>query len=76
MMQTKVLTLPKIGCQGCMKKVVRALEMLPGLAVVQTDVSNKAVTIQFDEQEITLPKIAEVLGQIGHTIAGEAAGIQ
>ncbi len=63
------LTLPKIGCQGCMKKVTAALDALPTMEVVQTDVAAKTVAVRYDERQVSFTQIEEALERIGHVIA-------
>ncbi len=62
------LTLPKIGCQGCMKKVVAALGTVPGVEVVATSVPAKAVSLRYDDGETGMEQIEVALQEIGHSI--------
>lgn len=69
MLQDRTLTLPKIGCQGCMKKVVRALSSIPSVEIVSTDVATKSVCVRYDECEVGMPQFETALQTIGHIIA-------
>ncbi|GCF06995.1 heavy-metal-associated domain-containing protein [Dictyobacter arantiisoli] len=68
--QTKV-TLPKIGCQGCMKKVVSALTPLPTLTIIATDLPSKSVVLHYDEQQLPGEEIEQALQHINHVISHE-----
>lgn len=68
MQTTMKLTLPKIGCQGCMKKVVNALSVLPEVEIVQTDVPSKTVVLSYSAEEISLTQIESELGKVKHII--------
>ena len=68
MQTTMKLTLPKIGCQGCMKKVVNALSVLPKLEIIQTDVTGKAVVLRYPAEEIPLAQIEGELSKVKHVI--------
>lgn len=63
------LTLPKIGCQGCVKKVTTVLHALPTMEVVQTDVVTKTVAVRYDGQQVSFTQIEAALERIGHVIA-------
>ncbi|WP_201375547.1 heavy-metal-associated domain-containing protein [Ktedonobacter robiniae] len=68
MQTTMRLTLPKIGCQGCMKKVVNVLSALPEVEIVQTDVPSKTVVLSYPAEEISLTQIEGELDKIKHII--------
>ncbi len=69
MQQEQVMTLPKIGCQGCMKKVVRALNEVPTVEILSTDVPSKTVSLRYDKDVVTQEQIATALRTVGHTIS-------
>jgi copper chaperone CopZ len=69
MVQEVTLTLPKIGCQGCVKKVVRVLGDVPTVEVVATDVPTKSVRLRYDESTVGMEQFAAALQTIGHVIA-------
>ncbi|GHO42494.1 heavy-metal-associated domain-containing protein [Ktedonospora formicarum] len=68
MQETTKLTLPKIGCQGCMNKVTNAITNLPGVEIVQTDVPAKAVVIRYAPEQVTLAQIEGELEKVKHII--------
>ena len=77
MLQDITLTLPKIGCQGCIKKVVRVLCEIPTVEVVSTDVSTKSVGLRYDEDAVGMEQLAAALQTIGHVLAvQESASVE
>ncbi len=73
MIEQITLTLPNIGCQGCMKKVVNALGGLSTVAIVHTDVPTKTVSLQYDGDQIEMEQVEATLRSIGHKIATQTA---
>jgi copper chaperone CopZ len=67
MVQEERLTLPKIGCQGCMKKVVNALNTVSNLEIVQTDVPTKTLVVRYEDDAAGMKEIEAALKGIGHT---------
>jgi copper chaperone CopZ len=63
------LTLPKIGCQGCMKKVVSALGTVPGVEVVETEVPSKTILLRYEDTQARIEQIEGTLQGIGHVIS-------
>ncbi len=68
MQDTIKLTLPKIGCQGCMKKVTTALHTIPGVQIAATDVATKSVVLAYDTDQTNMEQIESTLSQVGHVI--------
>ena len=47
-METKTVTVPNIGCAGCVSTVKSAVNSVAGVVSVEGDPTTKAVTIQWD----------------------------
>jgi copper chaperone CopZ len=75
MFEQVILTLPKIGCQGCMKKVVTALGMVPSVEVIETSVPAKVVSLRYDDGETGMEQIEAALQEIGHSIGKREGNI-
>ena len=73
MVEHVMLTLPKIGCQGCMKKVVTALGSVPGIEVIETSVPAKTVSLHYDDDLTGMEQINATLQGIGHVIGKQEA---
>jgi len=71
MTQEVMLTLPRIGCQGCVNKVVRVLSDIPTVEVVATNVATKSVCMRYDEHAVGMEQVTAALQTIGHVIASQ-----
>ncbi|QBD75346.1 copper chaperone [Ktedonosporobacter rubrisoli] len=62
------LTLPKIGCQGCIKKIVSALDTVPTVEVVETSLPAKSVSLRYESSKTSIAHIESALQPLGHVI--------
>lgn len=69
MQLTTQLTLPKIGCQGCMNKVTTAIGNLPAVEVLYTNVASKTVVVRYPSEEVTLEQIKCELDKVKHIVS-------
>lgn len=70
-MKELTLTVPSIGCQGCMKKIVTKLQTLPGIEILQTNVPTKSLTLRYTSEEVSPGQIEQAVQDIGHRIASK-----
>lgn len=68
-MEEVTLVVPSIGCQGCMKKIVKQLETLPGVEIIQSDVPTKSLLLRTVAQGTSREQIEEAVRAIGHWVA-------
>jgi copper chaperone CopZ len=47
-MQAKTVTIPNIGCDGCVRTIISELSAQPGVISVSGDKDAKAITVQWD----------------------------
>jgi copper chaperone CopZ len=71
MIQEVLLTLPTIGCQGCVNKIVHVLNDVPTVEVIATDVPTKSVRIRYNECIVGMDQVAAAVQSIGHELAPE-----
>jgi len=71
-MKTEVtLTLTRMNCNGCVRNVTNALQTLPELEVVQTDIPTKTVHVRYSEEQVSLEQIKAVLLKAKYPVAAE-----
>ncbi|HEX2037776.1 MAG TPA: heavy-metal-associated domain-containing protein [Chloroflexota bacterium] len=58
-----VLDVPEISCEHCSQAIARALEPQQGVQRVQVDVPSQKVHLEFDEQQISLDRVKEILAE-------------
>lgn len=68
-MEEMTLTVPSIGCQGCMNKITNRLQNLAGVEIVQTDVPAKQLSVRYSAQEVSAEAIEAAIRELGHRIA-------
>ncbi len=68
-METTTLVAPDISCEHCQHAIEEALGKEAGVSSVHVDIPSKTVHVNYDPQQITLPKIEEVLDDVGYTVA-------
>ena len=67
--QETTLSVPDIGCDGCVNTVQGALKDVPGVQAVQADATTKQVHLSYDPQVITMEKVESVLSEAGYPVA-------
>jgi copper chaperone CopZ len=69
-MKTEItVTLSRLNCNGCVRNVTKALQTLPELEVVQTDIPTKTVRLRYPEKQISLEEIKTVLLEAKYPVA-------
>jgi copper chaperone CopZ len=63
------VTLSRLNCNGCVRNVTNALQTLPELEVVQTDIPTKTVRVRYPEGQISLEQIKTVLREANYPVA-------
>lgn len=59
-----VLVVPGMHCAGCMAKVERALQAVPGVAQARVNLTARQVGVEHGG-EVTMPQLVEALGAVG-----------
>jgi len=66
---TKVtLTVPDIDCEHCEHTIVSTLTPQAGVRSVAVDIPTKKVSLEFDESQINMDKVGELLDEEGYPI--------
>jgi Cu+-exporting ATPase len=65
------ITLSRMNCNGCVRNVTKALQTLPELEIVQTDIPTKTVRLRYPENQVTLEQIKTVLLEANYPVAAE-----
>lgn len=65
-MKTETLTVHGMSCNHCVNAVQSALKEIGVEATV--DLANKAVTVNFDESQVSLEKIKETIDDQGYEV--------
>jgi copper chaperone len=63
------LNVPGISCDHCKNTIEGAVGRLDGIAVVDVNIDQRTVAIDFDDTAVTLPEIVAVLDEAGYEVA-------
>lgn len=70
-MKTEItVTLSRLNCNGCVRNVTKALQTLPDVEVVQTDIPTKTVCLLYPKHQISLEHIETVLLEAKYPVVG------
>jgi copper chaperone len=64
------LNVPDISCAHCEKTIVEALRGKPGVQAVAVSIPSKLVLLKYDEGQIALDEVKEILDEEGYPVAG------
>jgi copper chaperone len=64
------LNVPDISCAHCEKTIVEALRGKPGVQAVAVSIPSKIVLLKYDEGQIALDEVKEILAEEGYPVAG------
>ncbi len=67
-MQKYRLDIPNISCEHCSKAIEDALSAIDGVQAVSVDIPDKYADATFDEADVSLDKIEDVLKDIGYEV--------
>ena len=68
-MSTVILSVPGISCEHCERAITQALTAQPGVSAVQVDIPRKQVTLTFDDRQLSLERVKEVLAEEDYPVA-------
>lgn len=63
------LNVPGISCDHCKKTIEGAVGQLDGIGMVEVDIDQRTVAIDFDDNAVTLPEIVATLDEAGYEVA-------
>ncbi len=67
--QEVILSVPDISCEHCVNAINGALQRLPGVEAVKTDIPTKTVHVRYNAAAISMEKVESVLDDLGYTVA-------
>lgn len=67
-MKNAVLKVEGMSCSHCVNAVTKAVTALDGVSGVNVDLEGKTVTVDFDENQITLESIGNAIEEEGYDV--------
>jgi copper chaperone len=68
-----VLEVPHISCEHCERTVRSTLEPLSGIQAVQVDIPARSVTVDYDEDRVSLGVMSAALAEEDYPVASSTA---
>lgn len=62
----KVLNAPRMSCGHCKMAVENAVGSIAGVSAVTADPETKKVTVDYDEQQVSLEEITGAMAEAGY----------
>lgn len=63
----------KIHCEGCERRIDRALRRLPGVLGVEASAGNQRVVVEMDPEQVSPEEVRERLDLLGYQVTGGGA---
>lgn len=67
-MKNQVLQVNGMSCDHCVQTISKAVGGLKGVAGVQVNLDNKAVTVDFEENQTDLKTISDKITEVGFEV--------
>ena len=67
-MKEQTLFVPDISCDHCKTSIEAAVTDLPGVKKAAVDIAARTVELSFDEAEVSLGSIIEVMAEVGYEV--------
>ena len=68
-MAKATLTVPEISCEHCEMAITETLTPQAGIMSVKVDIPQQLVHLEFDEVQINLERVEELLEEEGYPVA-------
>ena len=71
-MATTVLNVPDISCEHCQRTITNALAPVAGIRAVDVDIPAKQVQIDYDDAEVDVEQMKEILEEEDYPVESVA----
>ncbi len=65
-----VLNVPTVSCNHCKMAIEKAVGAVAGVELVEVDVAEKTVTVDFDTDAVSLESVEKSVSDEGYEVAG------
>ncbi len=73
MMTETNIILSRMNCSGCVHNVTKALQALPSVEILQTEIPTKTVHLRYLADQISLEQMKMVLADAGYPAVAQQA---
>jgi copper chaperone len=71
-MSSVTLNVPDISCEHCEHTITSTLQPVDGVRSVEVDIPTKQVKVEFDETQVSVDKMKELLEEEDYPVASVA----
>lgn len=71
-MAQAILKVPDISCEHCERTIKQTLGPQPGVRQVRVDIPARQVYLEYDESQIDLARVGELLDEEGYPVESTA----
>jgi len=72
-MATTVLNVPDISCEHCERTITNALTPVAGVRQVKVDIPGKQVRVDYDESQVSVDQMKDVLQEEDYPVESVSA---
>ena len=76
MVEERLISIPRMNCNGCLKNVTMTLQALPSLAIMATDLPAKTLQLPYDPEQLSMEQIKAALEQAEYPIEKELSLVE
>ncbi len=70
-MAETIISLSRMNCGGCVRNVTKALQTLPGVEILQTNIPTKTVHLRYPTDQVSLEQMKMALTEAGYPVIAE-----
>jgi copper chaperone len=71
-MATSILNVPNVSCEHCERTITSALQPVAGIRAVQVDIPAHQVRVDYDETQVTVERLKEMLREEDYPVESVA----
>jgi copper chaperone CopZ len=76
MIEEITVSIPRMNCSGCLKKVTNTLQALPSVSIIATDLPAKTLQVRYDPEHTSIVHMKTALEQAHYPCAEETPLMQ
>ncbi|MDQ0243009.1 copper chaperone CopZ [Bacillus fengqiuensis] len=67
-MKEAIMNIKGMSCRSCVNKIETGVSQVNGVGEAAVDFSNKQLHVKYDENEVTIPQLKEVIVSKGYSV--------
>jgi copper chaperone len=67
-MERRVIQVEGMSCAHCKAAIEKAVRSMPGVVMVEVELTRKEVVVEFDAEQVTLEAVKEMIDDAGFSV--------